>query len=293
METTNLFTKFYNYFSGGPLVETMSVKEEEARLEVGQWAGHQAGCWQPCYNLTTGSYQPVVVQRSPNPPELQLLCHVMEQMQVLASSKLNPNAQEFRPRLLVEETKQEGPMNSQAEQSQVLVEESEEEFIVIENCICDKTDTEEESEAEEDDWDWDTDEEYSSQPALVDPAEFEDLFCPRLLVTNLIVSASPACTEVSAVPAEGASRDSCDGSPCRERRQSWRSPAAGRRLVRFCSEVRVIEEPVELGQQLAAARAGDWAQRQADRERMEQLLRPVLSPAHREAVFRARHNQTE
>jgi len=292
METTNLFTKFYNYFSGGQLVETMSVKEEEARLEVGQWAGHQAGCWQPCYNLTTGSYQPVVVQRSPNPPELQLLCHVMEQMQVLASSKLNPNAQEFRPKLLVEEIKQEEAVNSQAEQSQDSVEESEEEFIV-DNCICDKTETEEESEAEEEDWDWDTDEEYSSQPVLVDPAEFEDLFCPRLLVTNLIVSASPVCTEVSTVPAEGPSRESCAESPCGERRQDCRSPAAGRRLVRFSSEVRVIEEPAELGQLLAAARSGDWARRQADRERMEQLLRPVLSPAHREAVFRARHNQTE
>merc|ERR1719239_1967991 len=47
----------------------------------------------------------------------------------------------------------------------------------------------------------------------------------------------------------------------------------------------VIEEPEELADDLCEARCSDLEQRRADRERMERLLGPVLTPVHRRRMY--------
>lgn len=55
--------------------------------------------------------------------------------------------------------------------------------------------------------------------------------------------------------------------------------------VRFNLDPTVILEPEEEADQLREARISDFGQRQADRERMERLLAPILTPVHRAAVW--------
>merc|ERR1711971_1302080 len=57
--------------------------------------------------------------------------------------------------------------------------------------------------------------------------------------------------------------------------------------VHFSEEAtwQVIEEPEELADDLCEARCSDLEQRRADRERMERLLGPVLTPVHRRRMY--------
>jgi hypothetical protein len=55
--------------------------------------------------------------------------------------------------------------------------------------------------------------------------------------------------------------------------------------VRFSEDVEVFKEPEELAEDLAEARVSNFEQRKADLQRMERLLSPVLSSAHRQRMF--------
>ena len=61
-------------------------------------------------------------------------------------------------------------------------------------------------------------------------------------------------------------------------------------IVRFCDKTlnMIIEEPEDLIEDLAMARMSDFKKRQADKERMERLMKPVLSKVHREKVYNER-----
>merc|ERR1739844_613499 len=111
--------------------------------------------------------------------------------EILANSRLNPNAKEFTPKTVIERL-------SEGEDEDTMVQldghkELEEDEIPRESdYVCDITFTgegdinsEEEEDEEDDDWDWDSDEQSTGECVIVDPADFEDLFAPSLLITNL------------------------------------------------------------------------------------------------------------
>lgn len=56
-------------------------------------------------------------------------------------------------------------------------------------------------------------------------------------------------------------------------------------VVRFNLDVSVILEPEDQVEDLRLARISDFNQRQADRERMERLLTPILTTQHRNTVW--------
>ena len=59
----------------------------------------------------------------------------------------------------------------------------------------------------------------------------------------------------------------------------------GANKVTFSEEISVVEEDEEEAEALAEARPGDFKQRQADRERMERCIGPVLTRVHREKIW--------
>jgi len=138
----------------------------------------------------------------------------------------------------------------------------------------------EEAEDGEDDWDWDSDEERASVQC-VDMAEFEDLFQVNLLVTNLVPCQPPASAPAPACPRlQEANRRYSALYP------GGRSDKAAPCVVKFCDAPTIILEPDSLADDLHQARLSDFKQRQADRERMERLLAPVLTQTHRQNIYR-------
>ena len=137
----------------------------------------------------------------------------------------------------------------------------------------------EEDEDGEDDWDWDSDEEHASVQC-VDMAEFEDLFQVNLLVTNLVPCQPPASAPAPACPRLQEAN----------RRYSALYPSSNDKaapcVVKFCDAPTIILEPDSLADDLHQARLSDFKQRQADRERMERLLAPVLTQTHRQNIYR-------
>ena len=59
-----------------------------------------------------------------------------------------------------------------------------------------------------------------------------------------------------------------------------------KKMVCFCDESQIINEPEELIEYLAMARKSDFQKRQIDKERMKRLLGPVLSKVHREKILK-------
>ena len=139
-----------------------------------------------------------------------------------------------------------------------------------------------EEEDDEDDWDWDSDEEHASVQC-VDMAEFEDLFQVNLLVTNLVPCQPP--------PPPSAPAPACPRLQEANRRYSALYPGgssdkAAPCMVKFCDAPTIILEPDNLAADLHQARLSDFKQRQADRERMERLIAPVLTQTHRQNIYR-------
>merc|ERR1712062_622232 len=141
----------------------------------------------------------------------------------------------------------------------------------------------EEEEEEEDDWDWDSDEQSTGECIIVDPADFEDLFAPSLLITNL-----SSCSHRPASPPPPSN------PRLREANQRFLQiypdveedeAEATSKTVQFSSDPTIILEPESLAEELQLARIGEFAARQADRERMERLIAPILSQTHRQNIY--------
>ena len=136
---------------------------------------------------------------------------------------------------------------------------------------------------DEDDWDWDSDEEQSSVQC-VDISEFEDLFQVNLLVTNLGPCKPPPC--ISQNPKLAAvNRKFLKLYPtiCVK---------TGPASVKFSEDPEIILEPENLAEDLQLARQSDYKQRQADRERMERLISPILTPTHRRNIYQKIYGET-
>ena len=225
--------------------------------------------------------------------------------EILAASSLNPNAKEFTPKIS-DNMEAMTSQNSQKELHEPIsnkldpgdssndeivynhdeIEEqgTEKSIDTEQNSSCDSN-SEDESDIDEDDddedWDWDSDEEHTSVEC-VDMSEFEDLFQVNLLVTSLNIchtqvnpSRSTTCVRVHDVN----QRYLClypDIGDTRDRKCS----------VRFSDSLEIILEPENLAEELQEARTSDLSQRQADRERSERLLAPILTRTHREKMFR-------
>jgi len=63
------------------------------------------------------------------------------------------------------------------------------------------------------------------------------------------------------------------------------------KTVKFSNDPTIILEPENLAEELQLARIGEFAARQADRERMERLLGPILTETHRKNVYRRIYGQ--
>ena len=149
--------------------------------------------------------------------------------------------------------------------------------LVIESD-CDEED-------DDDDWDWDSEEEHASVQC-VDMAEFEDLFQVNLLVTNLVPCQPPPSAPAPACPRlQEANRRYSALYP------GGSSDKAAPCMVKFCDAPTIILEPDNLAADLHQARLSDFKQRQADRERMERLLGPILTETHRKNVYRRIYGQ--
>jgi len=168
---------------------------------------------------------------------------------------------------------------------------------------------------EEEDW-WDSEEEPCTPSQVIDPAEFEDLFCCPLSLSSLhptkpstpstkpttpppSPSSSPtppssSFTSVATISLASAPPTRAETSLARVNRAfNEKYSAPGNFLekksgkVRFSDEAtwQVIEEPEDLAEDLCEARCSDLEQRRADRERMERLLGPVFAAVHRRKMF--------
>jgi len=168
---------------------------------------------------------------------------------------------------------------------------------------------------EDDDW-WDSEEEPCTPSQVIDPAEFEDLFCCPLSLSSLhptkpstpstkpttpppSPSSSPtppssSFTSVATISLASAPPTRAETNLARVNRafnEKYSAPGnlGERKLgkVRFSDEAtwQVIEEPEDLAEDLCEARCSDLEQRRADRERMERLLGPVFAAVHRRKMF--------
>ena len=54
----------------------------------------------------------------------------------------------------------------------------------------------------------------------------------------------------------------------------------------------IILEPESLAEELQLARIGEFAARQADRERMERLIGPILTQTHRQNIYQKIYGET-
>jgi len=171
---------------------------------------------------------------------------------------------------------------------------------------------------ESEDW-WDSDEEPCTPSQEIDPAEFEDLFCCPLSLTSLHPtkqttstfskngnslppsppSPSPPSSSFTSVatislaaaaPTKAETRLEIVNRAFNEKYSTTTSKCikkSNSAKVHFSDEAtwQVIEEPEELADDLCEARCSDLEQRRADRERMERLLGPVLTPVHRRRMY--------
>ena len=286
---------------------------------------------QPVYNITTNCFEdlPVFQDHHQVDPQFwmremggQPFLNCMEILgreksdqrlaaEILANSRLNPNAKEFTPKTVIDKPSETMTMDT------IVLSDGHNELIVeldrLEddpglkqceepgepNCSCDIniiiTDEEsgseeftaeegDDEEDEEDDW-WDSDEESTGECFIVDPAEFEDLFTPSLLINNLsnCNHHPPSKPQTSNPRLKEANKrflqiyPDVEGEDC---------PEASSKTVKFSSDPTIILEPESLAEELQLARIGEFAARQADKERMERLIAPILTETHRQNIYK-------
>jgi len=285
---------------------------------------------QPVYNITNNCFEDLPVYQDQYPVHPQLW--EMEEQQfldcveilvsekshpsqgrlaaeVLANSRLNPNAKEFTPKTVIEKP-------SEMTDTIVLVDGHTELIVELDRLeedsgleqseepeepkySCDIIIEDEESESggyssdeadeEEDDWDWDSDEQSTGECILVDPSDFEDLFTPSLLINNL-----SSCTQCPPSPPSPPQPSNPRLKEVREANQRFLQIypdvaedecEASSKTVQFSSDPTIILEPESLAEELQLARIGEFAARQADRERMERLIAPILTQTHRQNIY--------
>ena len=102
---------------------------------------------------------------------------------------------------------------------------------------------------------------------------------------NLRACTTKASNCLTACP----SRDTSSDLPVSELCDLNLSPISSCRksgkYVTFSDDVKIIEEPEDLANDLQNARISDFPKRQADRERMERLLAPILTVGHRGEIY--------
>jgi len=151
---------------------------------------------------------------------------------------------------------------------------------------------------DDDDSDWDSEEQSTGQCVEIDASEFEDLFPSPLLLSNLSLCQTKACSPKVKVCTENPSPSSeteltllnRDVSEINRKYfdQNEIRPTCKKSktvCVKFCDDVDVIEEPEEIAEDLQNARISDFQARKADQERMERLLAPILTKLHRDKMF--------
>jgi len=246
--------------------------------------------------------------------------------EVLARSKLNPNATEFKPTEKIEE-------NHDEEDNQDVIDKFDKETkSVDENIICckknapllskkcqsekdvqgcskicdtDKTENSICDNEDETDWlsddesDWDSEEESGGQCIDIDPAEFEDLFSCPLLLSNLSSCQNQSSNKIkSEICKETQEIESSPNSIDKINKRYFDDEAKqsscnlSNKCVRFCDDIKIIEEPEEIAEELQNARISDFSKRQADKERMERLIAPILTEVHRAKVFEKLHGSS-
>jgi len=151
---------------------------------------------------------------------------------------------------------------------------------------------------DDDDSDWDSEEQSTGQCVEIDASEFEDLFPSPLLLSNLSICQTKAsspkvkiCTENPSPSSETEltllNRDVSEINrkyfDQNEIRPTCKKSKTG--CVKFCDDVKIIEEPEEIAEDLQNARISDFQARKADQERMERLLAPILTKLHRDKMF--------
>jgi len=158
----------------------------------------------------------------------------------------------------------------------------------------------------DDDSDWDSEEQSTGQCVEIDPSEFDDLFASPLLVTNLRIcqnkssssgpkicavikpsssakhELNPLNRTISEINSQFFDQDQIISSGC----------TTFKKCVKFCDVVDVIDEPEDLAEDLQNARISDFPARQADRERMERLLAPIMTKMHRDKMFKKIYGET-
>jgi len=281
---------------------------------------------QPVYNITTNCFENLPVYQDQQQVNHQLWMGEMEAHQllerveifvcekshqrvaaeILASSRLNPNAKEFTPKTVIEKPSETTDTLVLLEGHNELIveldgleedsglEQSEEPrepnydcdiniIIAGEESGSDGYSSEEEEE-EEDDWDWDSDEQSTGECIIVDPADFEDLFAPSLLIDNL-----SSCNQCPSSPPptsnprlREANKRFLQTYPDVEEEEETEVTS---KTVKFSSDPTIILEPESLAEELQLARIGEFAARQADRERMERLIAPILTETHRQNIY--------
>ena len=147
------------------------------------------------------------------------------------------------------------------------------------NSSCNESDFDKDN--DEEDLYWDINEEHASVEC-VNMSEFKDLLQVNLLVTSLNnchtqvnPGRSTTCARVHDVNQKYLHLYP-DIGDTKNRKCS----------VKFSNNPEIILEPENLAKELHEARTSDFKQRQADRERQERLLAPILTRTHREKMFR-------
>jgi len=224
-----------------------------------------------------------------------MMCEKSDQRlaaEILAKSRLNPNAKEFTPKTVIEKTSEETEEDSQVDLTGD--REGQGDDLTEQDYVCDIIFTDEEQssdeEEQEDDWDWDSDEQSTGECVIVDPAEFEDLFTPSLLVTNF--SSTCHCQNNSPPTTNPRLREANKRFLQIYPDDVEDEMEITSKTVKFSNDPTIILEPENLAEELQLARIGEFAARQADRERMERLLGPVLTETHRQKVYRKIYGQS-
>jgi len=279
---------------------------------------------QPVYNITTNCFEDLPVYQEQYQANHQvwmgemecveiLVCEKSHQRlaaEILANSRLNPNAKEFTPKTVIEEPSETTDTIVLLDGHNELIveldgleedsglEQSEEPTEPNFNCdiniiIADEESgsdgySTEEEEEEEDDWDWDSDEQSTGECIIVDPADFEDLFAPSLLIDNLsnCNHCPPSPPQASNPRLREANQRFLQIYPdVEEEEEEEEDTEATSKTVKFSSDPTIILEPESLAEELQLARIGEFAARQADRERMERLIAPILTETHRQNIY--------
>ena len=227
--------------------------------------------------------------------------------ETLANSRLNPNAKEFTPKTVIEKPSEttdtlvlldgrnELMVELDGSEGDSGLEQSEEPTEPIYSCdikiiIADEESgsagfSTDEDEEEETDWDWDSDEQSTGECIIVDPADFDDLFAPSLLIDNLSSCnhCPPSPPPASNPRLREANKRFLQIYPDVEEEED--DTEATSKTVKFSSDPTIILEPESLAEELQLARIGEFAARLADRERMERLIGPILTQTHRQNIY--------